>query len=177
MLTIAQLYMAQEDYRRAIPALEEWFKVADNPGPDAYVLLGQAYLQVKKYGKALTYVEKGMEIAAARGKKPKEHWYLLLRVLYYEKGNKPKTVWALEQLVKGWPEKDYWVQLGMMYGDLGKEKEQLYALETAWNEGHLKRESMLVMMAQLSNGSPCALCQRSQMPAKAKGSSSGSAIR
>lgn len=150
--TLAQLQFVVEDYPAAVNALKEWFKVANNPGPDPYVLLGQAYYQTKQYDQALASVEKGMSIARDRELKPKEHWYLLLRVLYYEKNNYKKTAEVLEELVKRWPKREYWVQLAGMYGELKREKDQLLAMEAAYVQGMLNREGELLNMAYLFLG-------------------------
>lgn len=151
--TIAQLYFVLEDYPAAIRAMQEWFKVANNPGPDPYILVGQAHFQVKNYDAALREVKKGMAVAAKREIKPKEHWYLLLRVLYYEKNDYRNTAKTLEALVRGWPKREYWVQLAGMYGELKQEKKQLVAMETAYVQGMLQREGELLNMAYLFLGS------------------------
>ncbi len=150
--TIAQLQFVVEDYPAAITAMKEWFKVANNPGADPYILLGQAYYQTKDYDNALAAVEQGMSVARKREKKPKEHWYLLLRVLYYEKNDYKKTAEVLETLVKGWPKREYWVQLAGMYGELKREKDQLLAMEAAYVQGMLTREGELLNMAYLFLG-------------------------
>ncbi len=150
--TIAQLNFVIEDYRGAIRALQEWFKVAKNPGPQPYILLGQAYYQVKDYDNALRYVEQGFSVARKRETAPKEHWYLLLRVLYYEKNNYRKTAEVLEQLVSKWPKREYWVQLAGMYGELKQDKKQLYTMETAYVQDMLQREGELLNMAYLFLG-------------------------
>ena len=147
--SLAQLYFVVEDYPNAIKALEAWFKVAINPAPSAYVLLGQAYLQVKNYDQALVSIEKAMSIAKAKGKEPKENWYLLLRFLYNEKNDNKKQLEVLEILVKKWPKKDYWLGLSGIYGALDQEAKQLHALETAYVQGLLTREGELVSLAQI----------------------------
>ncbi|MFK7733008.1 MAG: tetratricopeptide repeat protein [Pseudomonadales bacterium] len=150
--TIAQLYFVVEDYPAAIRAMNTWFKVANNPGPDPYILLGQAYYQTKDYNRALQQVERGMATARKREIAPKEHWYLLLRVLYYEKNNYAKTTETLEQLVRRWPKREYWVQLAGMYGELKKEKKQLVTMEAAYVQDMLQREGELLNMAYLFLG-------------------------
>ena len=45
---IAQMYMATEKWGKAVAVLEDWFKATDEPGANAYVLLGQAYFQLKQ---------------------------------------------------------------------------------------------------------------------------------
>lgn len=150
--TIAQLYFVVEDYPAAIRAMNNWFKVAKNPGPDPYILLGQAYYQTKDYTRALQQVERGMATARKREIAPKEHWYLLLRVLYYEKNNYAKTTEVLEELVRRWPKREYWVQLAGMYGELKREKKQLIAMEAAYVQDMLQREGELLNMAYLFLG-------------------------
>lgn len=150
--TLAQLNFVVEDYPGAIRAMKDWFKVANNPGPDPYVLLGQAYYQTKDYDSALRNVEKGLSEARRREIAPKEHWYLLLRVLYYEKNNYKKTASVLEELIRRWPKREYWVQLAGMYGELKQEKKQLIAMETAYQNNMLQREGELMNMAYLYLG-------------------------
>lgn len=150
--TLAQLNFVIEDYPAAVRALKDWFTVAQNPGPDPYILLAQAYYQTKDYTRALSSVEKGMAVAKKRGKPAKEHWYLLLRVLYYEKTNYKKTAEVLEHLVRGWPKREYWVQLAGMYGELKKDKKQLVTMETAYVQNMLTREGELLNMAYLFLG-------------------------
>ena len=151
--SIAQLYFVVEDYAKAAEALSKWFAVAPNPAPDAYILLAQAYYQLKKYDQALVEVEKGMAEAKERGQEPKENWYLLTRVLYYEKNDIPKTTEILEILARKWPKKDYFLQLSGMYGELKKEDKQLAAMETVYRNGWMENERELVNMAYLYLGS------------------------
>lgn len=150
--SLAQLYFVIEDYAKAAQALEAWFRVAPNPAPDAYILLAQANYQLKQYDKALQNVQKGMAEAEKRNQEPKENWWLLMRVLYYEKGDIKKTTEILEILAKKWPKKDYFVQLSGMYGELKQDKKQLAAMETAYLSGWVAGERELVNMAYLYLG-------------------------
>lgn len=150
--SLAQLYFVIEDYAKAAQALEAWFRVAPNPAPDAYILLAQANYQLKQYDKALQNVQKGMAEAERRNQEPKENWWLLMRVLYYEKGDIKKTTEILEILAKKWPKKDYFVQLSGMYGELKQDKKQLAAMETAYLSGWVAGERELVNMAYLYLG-------------------------
>ena len=90
--TIAQLYFVQEQWQKGINALLEWFKITENPNANAYVLLAQGYYQTKDYNKALTNVEKAIDMYTAKDKIPKEQWYNLARFLYFEKNDINKTV-------------------------------------------------------------------------------------
>ncbi|MGB1140134.1 MAG: tetratricopeptide repeat protein [Halioglobus sp.] len=156
--TIAQLYFVQEQWQNGINALLEWFQMTDSPNANAYVLLAQGYYQLKDYDKALVNVNKAIEMHNARQsarepgtpyKPPKEQWYNLARFLYFEKNDVNNTVDVLEQLLKYYPKKQYWVQLSHMYGEQKKETEQLAAMETAYVQDMLDKGSEQVTMAYL----------------------------
>jgi len=147
--TIAQLYFVQEQWQKGIDALLEWFKVTESPNANAYVLLSQGYYQVKDYDKALFNVEKAISMYKEKDKLPKEQWYNLARFLYFEKDDVNKTVDVLEELLKYYPKKQYWVQVSHMYGEQKKETEQLAAMETAYVQGMLDKSGEQVTMAYL----------------------------
>ena len=132
--------------------------MTDTPNPNAYVLLAQGYYQLKDYDKALTNVNKAIAMhnerqakreAGTPYKPPKEQWYNLARFLYFEKNDINKTVDILEELLKYYPKKQYWVQVSHMYGEQKKESEQLSAMETAYVQDMLDKGSEQVTMAYL----------------------------
>jgi len=147
--TIAQLYFVQEQWQKGIDALLGWFALTDKPNANAYILLAQGYYQVNDYNKALLNVEKAINMYKAEDKLPKEQWYNLARFLYFDKGDVPKTVATLEELLRHYPKKDYWVQLSHMYGEQQKEGRQLAAMDTAYVQGMLDRGQEQVTMAYL----------------------------
>ncbi len=150
--SLAQLYFVTENYEQAISYLKDWFSMAENPQPDAYVLLAQAYYQTRQYDPALRNIEKAMALAQQNGKQPRENWFLLQRVLYYDKGDMKKVASVLEELLRRWPKKEYWTQASGIYGELKNEGRQLAALETAYVAGMLSREQELLNMAYLYLG-------------------------
>ncbi len=147
--TIAQLYFVQEQWKRGVDALLEWFSMTDNPPENAYVLLAQGYYQLKDYNKSLQNVEIAINMYKDKGKVPKEQWYNLARFLYFEKNDVNRTVDTLEELLTHYPQKQYWVQLSHMYGEQKKETEQLAAMETAYVQGMLDKGTEQVTMAYL----------------------------
>ncbi len=147
--TIAQLYFVQEQWQKGINALLDWFAVTDNPNANAYVLLAQGYYQTKDYDKALLNVEKAINMYKADDKVPKEQWYNLARFLYFEKNDVNNTVAVLEELLKYYPKKDYWVQLSHMYGEQNKEGKQLAAMDTAYVQDMLTKGTDQITMAYL----------------------------
>jgi tetratricopeptide (TPR) repeat protein len=147
--TIAQLYFVMEDWRKGIAALQDWFKVTDNPSAQAYILLGQGYYQLKDYDKALQNTLQAVNMYRDKGKVPKEQWYSLLRFLYFEKGQIQKTIDVLEEMIVYYPKKQYWVQLSHMYGEAKNERKQLAAMDTAYVQDMLNKSTEQVTMAYL----------------------------
>ena len=147
--TIAQLYFVQEQWDKGIKALLAWFAVTENPPANAYILLAQGYYQQKDYDQALFNVEKAIGMYKAKDKTPKEQWFNLARFLYFDKEDVPNAVRTLEELLKYYPKKQYWVQLSHMYGEQKKETWQLAAMETAYVQDMLEKGTEQTTMAYL----------------------------
>lgn len=147
--TIAQLYFVQERWQEGIDSLLDWFRLTEDPNEEAYVLLAQGYYQLNDYTKALTNVEKAISLYEEKDRTPKEQWYNLARFLYFEKDDINNTVRVLEELLKHYPDKQYWVQLSHMYGEQKKDSEQLAAMETAYVQDMLDKGTEQVTMAYL----------------------------
>lgn len=151
--TIAQLYFVAEDYRSGVKTLLEWFKfkedLQEDPGAGAYALLAQGYYQLNDQDKALRYIEVAINDYEKRGKVPKEQWWGLQRYLYYEKGNIRKVVELLEETLKHYQKKNYWLQLSSLYNELKKESEATAAMEAAYEQGLLEKDKELINMAYL----------------------------
>ncbi len=170
--TMAQLYFIKEDYNNSIKMMLRWLEYQPSPTAQPLVLLGQAYYSLGSvdgiseaqaavhFKKAIPYVLRAIDLYIAAEKEPKENWYLLLRVMYFEMKENQKVVDILELLVNKWPKKEYWLQLAGMYGEMGSEaksekirttleKKQLATYETAYRQGFLAKSSELVNMSQL----------------------------
>jgi uncharacterized protein HemY len=147
--TIAQLYFVQEQWGKGINALLAWFEVTENPPANAYILLAQGYYQKKDYDSALFNVEKAIGMYKAKDKTPKEQWYNLARFLYFDKDDVPNAVRTLEELLKYYPKKQYWVQLSHLYGEQKKESWQLAAMEAAYVQDMLEKGTEQTTMAYL----------------------------
>ena len=166
--TMAQLYFVMEDYQKSIDYMNRWMEYQEAPSENALVILGQAYYSLgdknndaSYYRKGIPYIEQAINMYQEKGKEPKENWYLLLRVMYFELKEYRTVTDILELLVTKWPKKEYWIQLAGMYGELTNEpgmtekqkreleKKQLTVYETAYRQGFLKKESELVNMSQL----------------------------
>ncbi len=151
--TIAQLYFVMEEWKKGVRQLKEWFRLKEElgepVGANAHALLSQGYYQLKDYTNALKHVEVAIDDYKGKGKVPKEQWYGLQRFLYFEKNNIPKVVEILEETLKYYQKKQYWVQLAAMYGELKQEPKMVAAMETAYVQGLLEKEKELVNMAYM----------------------------
>lgn len=154
--TLAQLHLADGHVKKAISLLEQWFTIAKNPGPDAYVLLAQAYIQDKRVDDALKPLLSAFEVAKKQDREEKENWYALLQYIYAEKQLYKKQEKVLRILVSRWPKKQYWLSLFGVYSELENEQQQLNVLETAYVQGLLDQKGYVVTLAQLlaANGAP-----------------------
>jgi len=182
--TLAQLKFTIEEYAEAIQLIKDWLKNQENPAPDPYVLIATGYYQLaglepEGSAKAQEYmdqiipnIERALAIAAERGTKPKEQWYLLLRVAYWDKGDMEKVREILYTLVANWPKKEYWAQLSAVYGELAgvysdasgpnssktkkAEVKQLSSFANLYDQGLLSSNSDYVQAASLylSQGAP-----------------------
>jgi len=147
--TIAQLYFVQEKWKQGIDALKDWFALTQNPPESAYILLAQGYYQLKDYNKALVNTEIAINMYKEKGKVPKEQWYNLARFLYFDKNDINNAVAVLEELLKYYPKKQYWVQISHLYGEQKKDSWQLAAMETAYVQDMLDKGTEQVTMAYL----------------------------
>jgi tetratricopeptide (TPR) repeat protein len=143
--TIAQLYMATEEFEKAVKALEKWFKEVETPNANAYYLLAAAYYQLDEVKKAIVPAEKAIKIA----KKPKPPWLQLLVGLYYETKQYPKAVKPLETLIMIDPKKSYWTQLSSLYAHLEQEEKSLAVMQLAYAQDYLAKNNDLRALAQL----------------------------
>ena len=147
--SIAQLYFVQEKYRQAVNALNQWFELVEKPNLQAYIMLSQGYFQIKNYRKSIANVKKAMAVAKESGKEIRENWYLLLRAAYYEDGDMQSVAKVLQDLIRFFPKKDYWLQLSGVYGELNQELPQLFTLEVAYGQGFLVDQKHIERLAYL----------------------------
>lgn len=152
LYTMSQLYFIQEDYPKAIELLTRWMNLSPIVGADAYVLRGQAYYSLSDFNKALPDINWAVNDYEGKGKIPKENWFALQRAIYYEKGDNKKVIEILEKLVRHYPKASYWRQLSGMYGQVGREKDQLHSLEAVYLMKAVKNEKELLNLAYLFLG-------------------------
>ncbi|MEJ2760874.1 MAG: tetratricopeptide repeat protein [Gammaproteobacteria bacterium] len=149
LYTLAQLYFIQERYQKAIDTINHWFKVADKPTENAYMLLAQGYYQLKDYKKALPPLKTAYKIVTDRGDKPKENLLLLLRVVYFGLNDYQNMLDVLKQLVTLYPKPEYWLTMAGVYSELKDYKKQTSILQTLYERGDLERGNQELNLANL----------------------------
>ena len=152
LYTLGQLYAAEEDYASAAKHLEAWMKEAVIIGADQRYFLAQIYYQLERKKESLEMVETAIRDVEAKGILPKERYWGLQRVLYYEKNDYSTVITILEKLVKHYPKWTYWQQLGGMYGEKEREMDRLVATEVVYLNGELDKESEVMSMAYMYLG-------------------------
>ena len=150
--TVAQLYMLLEDYPNAVKQLELWMKEATIVSNDGKVLLAQAYYQMGRKNDSLKIINGVIADVESRGVTPKEGWWGLQRVLYYENKDYNRVVSILKKLVTHYPKLSYWKQMSGMYAELEKDMEQLVSTEVAYLLKGLDKERQLLSLAYMYLG-------------------------
>ena len=147
--TLAQLFTAEERYADAAEQLEIWIDESTIVSNAARGLLAQIYYQLDRKDKSLTMLELAINDVESKGKLPKERWWSLQRVLYYEKNDYNRVIDILEKLVKHYPKWTFWKQLGGMYGAQERSLDQLVASALVYLNGKYDKESQVMGMGYM----------------------------
>jgi tetratricopeptide (TPR) repeat protein len=147
--TLAQLYFSTENWRRAADMMNRWLALNPDPKPRPFEILAQAYYQLEDYRSAVGPILKVVELTRKEGRVVDEQTYLLLRVLYYELGELERVAEILQELIKLFPSKQYWIQLAGIYGELEDRPRQLNTFELAHLQGLLATEAEVMSLAGL----------------------------
>lgn len=142
---LAQLYLVQEKYAKAIDNFEIWFKAAENPSADAHYMMAAAYAQAERPREALPHAKN----AVAKADSPKESWLQLLLSLHFQLGELRDAAGVLEKLIVAFPKKTYWMQLAAAYSQVDDKKRALATLELAERQGFLTGENEVRNLIQL----------------------------
>ena len=156
LLSLAQLHLVQENYKEGIELILQWMNEVEKVTAQSYSLLGQAYYQTGDFRKSLSSMETAVTMAEEEGYKPRENWYVIMAAsigeLKKEIGEKEsllKQIDIYEILVNLYPKKQYFIQLGGSYGQLGREKDYMITLKAAHQKDFLNKESEYLALTQL----------------------------
>ena len=156
LLYVAQLSFQLEKYDQAITFFDKRVKLAQETGselgPQDWQFKGIVCYQGGKKQCAFENISKAIDMVEAKGNIAEESWYNLQRSLYLDKEQFKEATAVLETLIRHYPKKSYWAQLGSMYGMLERPNDQLHAMDTTYLMGGLTKEKPLVNLAYLYIG-------------------------
>ena len=156
LLSLGQLHLVQENYKEGIELILQWMNEVEKVTAQSYSLLGQAYYQTGDFRKSLSSMETAVTMAEEEGYKPRENWYVIMAAsigeLKKEIGEKESLLRQIdiyEILVNLYPKKQYFIQLGGSYGQLGRERDYMITLKAAHQKDFLNKESEYLALTQL----------------------------
>ncbi len=154
---LAQLYLATDQYQKAIEAKKKWMARQEVVSPADYAFLATAYYGLGDYKNVAKYIEQAIEMARETGRPVEERWWLLARAAYWELKDLHRVKEILEILALNYDKPEYWRNLAGVYAELGLEDKSLAVMEIAYRRGFLdERERYLINLAQMyiANGAP-----------------------
>ena len=149
LYTVAQLYFVLEDYRKAITAINRWFKAALEPSLNAYLVLGQAHYQLEEYRQALVPLAKAYKLANDRNTKPSKNLLLLLQNIYLELEDYANMIKVLKDLIVLYPDDSHWRSLSAAYSMVSQHDKQMAVLEMLYETGNLDNGRSQLNLANL----------------------------
>ena len=156
LLSMGQLSMVLENYDQGIKYILQWMDEVEKVTAQAWSFLGQAYFAKEDYRKSYSAIEKAIQFAEEEGYKPRENWYVIMAAnineLKSEIGEEKSLLQQIdiyEILVNLYPKKQYFIQLGGSYGQLGRERDYMITLKAAYLKDFLNKESEYLALAQL----------------------------
>ena len=156
LLSMGQLSMVLENYDQGIKYILQWMDEVEKVTAQAWSFLGQAYFAKEDYRKSYSATEKAIQLAEEEGYKPRENWYVIMAAnineLKSEIGEEKSLLQQIdiyEILVNLYPKKQYFIQLGGSYGQLGRERDYMITLKAAYLKDFLNKESEYLALAQL----------------------------
>ncbi len=112
LLSLGQLYLAQDEPRKAAAMLERWLQTHPEVKAEDHFLLAQVYTRLERYSQALEYLNQ----AIARSKRPRDEWLQLRIGLNYKLKRYRSAIADLKSLIRRHPEREaYWQQLAGLY--------------------------------------------------------------
>lgn len=149
MKTLAQVYYIEEQYSQALDLYLEWMSYQEIIAAGDYALVGNIYYTMDDHVNALENLERAISLREANGEIGQENWYAIQRSIYYSRGDYNTVISILEKLVVYYPNVRYWRELGSMFAELERERDQMIAYDLAWLQDGLTSESMVRGLAYM----------------------------
>lgn len=146
LYTLSQLYFSINELEKAKTTLEEWFSYAEEPKPQAYMLMGMILGQNEEKEKALDYVNHAIN----KEKNAPEKWLQFALSLNHSLKKYKNAIKILAILTSEYPEKKiYWKQFYQTYLSLFQDEKALVVMEMSYKQGHMVEEKEILNMASL----------------------------
>ncbi len=149
--TLATLAFQVKDYKRAL----DWAKrsLERQPGQlDMGLMVAQSYYLLNDYSNAASSMQKVISQAQRAGKAPEENWLQIVLSSHFKANNKEGVAEALKQMVRYYPNEEYWENLLDIYRRKNPNDDRIvlgyYRLMN--DVGALKDKGDIVEMAQLA---------------------------
>ena len=90
MYSLCTLYFQQERYEDSLAMLDRWFGIAEDPGPEPYVLRAQQLFSLQRFEEGIEPITTAIRLNQELQREPQEPWYQLLNVLLLRVGGVPQ---------------------------------------------------------------------------------------
>jgi hypothetical protein len=142
--TLAQIYGQKADYGKAVTYATRWTETGG--GADAYDLLASLYLIQKDCKNGVAALEQALVGREASESQLKQQNYC-----YYQLGDKPKRQAVMEQLVRRFLKREYFIDLLNIYQDANPdERLTLNLYRFGFDRDYLARENEFVEFAEIA---------------------------
>lgn len=143
---LAQLYLHEGRYAKALTLLNDWMRGVERPSAVACFLLASTYAALERLPEALDWGERGLAQAEA----PDERQYEFVAGLNLSLKRYPRAVELLELLVGSYPQTvRHWRQLSAVYAELERTEQALAVAELGYLQGVLTNRADVDRLARL----------------------------
>jgi predicted Zn-dependent protease len=146
LYTLAQMYMADEDYASALGALDQWMQQGGKQSAEAYALKGNALYRLEKYPDAVAAIQKGKSMTD----QPKPDWDQILIASYFAMDKYDEAAKVAEAALARDPNNaKLLMNVVQIYTNAREYDKALPLLERARTNGQITDETNYVNMAKL----------------------------
>jgi tetratricopeptide (TPR) repeat protein len=144
--SLAQMYIADEDYSDALTTLDQWSKESGAQSADIEALKGNAYYRLQKYPEAVAAIQKAKTLTD----KPQPSWDQIEMASYFAMDKYDEAAKLAEAALAKDPNNATLLQnVIAIYINAGQDKTALALLERARANGQIKDEAGYMNMARM----------------------------
>jgi predicted Zn-dependent protease len=144
--TLAQMYIADEDYSDALTTLDSWNKQSGAQSADVYALQGNAYYRLQKYPQAVAAIQKAKSLSD----KPQPSWDQIEMASYFAMDKYDDAAKLAEAALAKDPNNSTLLQnVIAIYINAHQDQKALALLERARANGQIKDQAGYINMAKM----------------------------